>query len=99
MGINYLEVVFPPLWSPTYQQYQGIEGVEFCESISFFLCKGPRHQRFMAVPLEPWCSPLKQKALAVRCVMCQCNILSEAIRIVSPVALNLSEVINLRRGE
>lgn len=38
----------------------------------------------------------KQNALAVRRGICQCNILSDTIRIVSLVALDLSEVINLR---
>lgn len=43
-------------------------------------------------------SLLKQNTLAVRPGICQCNILSDTIRIVSLVALDLSEVINLRKG-
>lgn len=41
---------------------------------------------------------LTQNALAVRRGICQCNILFDTIRIVSLVALDLSEVINLRKG-
>lgn len=40
----------------------------------------------------------KQNALAVIRRICQCNILSDTIRIVSLVAPDLSEVINLRKG-
>lgn len=43
-------------------------------------------------------SLIKQNALAVRRRICQCNILSETIRIVSLVAQDPSEVINLRKG-
>lgn len=40
----------------------------------------------------------KQNTLDVRHGICQCNILSDTIRIVSLVALDLSEVINLWKG-
>ena len=43
-------------------------------------------------------SLLKQSTLAVRRGICQCNILSDTIKIVSLVASDLSEVINLKKG-
>lgn len=47
---------------------------------------------------KPWRSPLKQNILAVSSGMCQCNILSDTIRIVSLISPDLSEVINLQQA-